>query len=255
LHCSTDKKATIMKLVLTSFLPAFLWVAVTLATESESPNVVRIHHRVAHPNLPVVPFVERGTIVLPDSSNTRAGSAPSSKVSLVPSESIQDDLASFAEEIPPSLAGGMYQIALEHPGDEDESQWAVSVVKTCLLPESTSDTLVLHFSASGKPFTLDYFVSPVPHDGACPQSKSNDSTSVYPALKDTSVILRPASLPPLPELRTPPPLTPQGEPVQPVAEKSFIQKYWIYIVILLGAVLMSGPQEEPQKGGGGAKTD
>jgi hypothetical protein len=39
-----------------------------------------------------------------------------------------------------------------------------------------------------------------------------------------------------PELRTPPPLTPQGEPVQPVPEQSFIQKYWIYILIALGAL-------------------
>jgi hypothetical protein len=39
-----------------------------------------------------------------------------------------------------------------------------------------------------------------------------------------------------PELRKPPSLTPQGEPVQPVPEQSFIQKYWIYILIAVGAL-------------------
>lgn len=43
-----------------------------------------------------------------------------------------------------------------------------------------------------------------------------------------------------PELRVPPPLTPQGEPVQAVPEKSFIQKYWIYILVALGALRKCG---------------
>ena len=40
-----------------------------------------------------------------------------------------------------------------------------------------------------------------------------------------------------PELRAPPPLTPEGQVVTPEPEKSFIQKYWIYIagfLIVLG---------------------
>jgi len=55
-----------------------------------------------------------------------------------------------------------------------------------------------------------------------------------------------------PELRKPPPLTPQGEPVQPVPEQSFIQKYWIYILIALGALVLTGggePEEVPKEGG------
>lgn len=36
-----------------------------------------------------------------------------------------------------------------------------------------------------------------------------------------------------PELRAPPPFTPQGEVVKPVPEKSFIQKYWMYIAALV----------------------
>ncbi len=39
-----------------------------------------------------------------------------------------------------------------------------------------------------------------------------------------------------PQLRTPPPLTQQGTPVEPVPERSFIQKYWVYIVVALAAL-------------------
>jgi hypothetical protein len=37
-------------------------------------------------------------------------------------------------------------------------------------------------------------------------------------------------------LKEPPQLSPQGDVVQPVPEKSFIQKYWIYIVGVLLAI-------------------
>jgi len=36
-----------------------------------------------------------------------------------------------------------------------------------------------------------------------------------------------------PELRSPPPLTPEGQVVTPEPEKSFIQKYWIYILAVM----------------------
>jgi hypothetical protein len=39
-----------------------------------------------------------------------------------------------------------------------------------------------------------------------------------------------------PELRAPPPLTPQGEPVKPEAEKPFLQKYWMYILAVVIAL-------------------
>ncbi|KAF9645667.1 hypothetical protein BDM02DRAFT_3119810 [Thelephora ganbajun] len=36
-----------------------------------------------------------------------------------------------------------------------------------------------------------------------------------------------------PELRSPPPLTPEGKVATPEPEKSFTQKYWVYIVALM----------------------
>lgn len=48
-----------------------------------------------------------------------------------------------------------------------------------------------------------------------------------------------------PELRAPPPLTPEGKVVAPEPEKTFLQKYWVYIlafmVILGQSVLPSMP--------------
>jgi len=36
-----------------------------------------------------------------------------------------------------------------------------------------------------------------------------------------------------PELKVPPPLTPEGQPVQPVQEQTFFQKYWMHIIGIL----------------------
>jgi len=36
-----------------------------------------------------------------------------------------------------------------------------------------------------------------------------------------------------PELRSPPPLTPEGQVVTPEPEKTFLQKYWIYILAVM----------------------
>lgn len=75
-----------------------------------------------------------------------------------------------------------------------------------------------------------------------------------------------------PELRPPPPLTPEGQVVTPEPEKSFLQKYWIYILaffVFLGqfsllshhssrlltgtvAVTPGAPEEEGGGGPGGS---
>jgi hypothetical protein len=46
-----------------------------------------------------------------------------------------------------------------------------------------------------------------------------------------------------PELRKPPPLTLEGEPVKPVPEQSFFQKYWMYGLIAMAALRKSRPIE------------
>ncbi|KAJ8587191.1 hypothetical protein M405DRAFT_852998 [Rhizopogon salebrosus TDB-379] len=207
----------------------------------ESPELkLRLMHRVVHPNLPVTPWSELGEVTIPPftSIHPTGYQAP-----LLLAESLQDDLAGFAEAVDPNMPGAMYHVAIEHPLSED-ALWSVSSMKACLLPSSTSANVVIHFSVAGDPFAIDYTVSPVPQDGVCPET----STGSYPA-HNASVVLKSPRLPPLPELRVPPPLTPEGEPITPVPEKSFVQKYWIYMVVVLGALLISGPADEPAKGG------
>ena len=140
----------------------------------------------------------------------------------------------------------------------------------CHLDKASSEILILHLinGQDYNPFALDYFLSPIPHDGSCKgphKSRKGLTPSIslqrfankIQHLNSTILLRRPDSPPsyvPMsihllrkyiqhilyrPELHAPPPLTPQGEVVQPVPEKSFLQKYWMYIVALLLIFCMS----------------
>ncbi|KAG1892319.1 hypothetical protein F4604DRAFT_1698847 [Suillus subluteus] len=213
-----------------------------VTSQTNESTELRLMHRVVHPDLPVTPWAELGTVSIP---SFKFISPTGSHAPLSLAESLQDDLAEFADAVNPNMQGAMYHVAIELP----ESEGSVSSIKACLLPSSTSANIVIHFSATGEPFAIDYSVSPVPQDGICPVT----STESYPA-HNASVVLKSPRMAPLPELRIPPPLTPEGEPVVPVPEKSFVQKYWIYMVVVLGALLISGPGEDsPSSDGKGGK--
>jgi len=139
----------------------------------------------------------------------------------------------------------LYQVALELEGD---SAWAVSSVKACHLQSATADSIILHLSSEQEAFNLDYFVSLVPHDGSCPEPTAEART--FLTTNNSTISLRHARLPPSPELRTPPPLTPQGQVVVPEPEQNFIQKYWMYLLgVLLVMMLAPAPAEEGQGSG------
>ncbi|KAG1840071.1 hypothetical protein DFJ58DRAFT_811146 [Suillus subalutaceus] len=209
-----------------------------VTSQTNESTELRLMHRVVHPDLPVTPWAELGTVSIP---SFKSISPTGSHAPLSLAESLQDDLAEFADAVNPNMQGAMYHVAIELP----ESEGSVSSIKACLLPSSTSANIVIHFSATGEPFAIDYSVSPVPQDGICPVT----STGSYPA-HNASIVLKSPRMAPLPELRIPPPLTPEGEPVVPVPEKSFVQKYWIYMVVVLGALLISGPGEDSPSGDG-----
>ncbi|KAF8138449.1 hypothetical protein EV363DRAFT_1155534 [Boletus edulis] len=223
-------------------------IALLLVSFADAQGI-RVQHRVVHPNLPITPWSELGTVALP---SLHSISPSGSHATLNPSDTLLDDLSKFTQSVDPTLEGAMYQVALERPGVTDDV-WPTSVVKACHLPGSTSAHLTIHFSPSGLPFAVDHFVSPVPHDGSCPALDTHKS---YPALNTTISLMLPRQPPQrvhflTPELRTPPPLTAEGEPMAPAPEKSFLQKYWIYIVVILGVLLISGPADEPAGNGGG----
>jgi len=177
---------------------------------------------------------------------------------MVPSPQLYDSLVSFSEmlETLQNTDGALYQLALEHEGDTSNALWDLSSVKICHLDKASSETLILHLinAQDYNPFALDYFVLPIPHDGSCREphvSKKGPTPSI--SLQNfadkiqhlnSTILLRKPDSPPLPELRAPPPLTPQGEVVQPVPEKSFLQKYWMYIAALLLIFFLAGGDEE-----------
>ncbi|EPQ59407.1 hypothetical protein GLOTRDRAFT_109672 [Gloeophyllum trabeum ATCC 11539] len=226
------------------FSQTFL-LAALLALISAADAQSRLFHRVHHPALqPPLAFSERGTLHIADSVAT-----------LEHSETYSDDLEEFASVLQ-QYPDALYQVAMDRAGEKDEARWDVSSVKACHLPRATAESIVLHLSPyDGKPFTLDYFVSPIPHDGSCPTPKKtagSQSSFALTPLNNVTILLRSPTSPPRPELRAPPPLTPQGEPVKPPVEKSFIQKYWIYVAALLVALLIApSPAEEGQGGEGG----
>jgi hypothetical protein len=196
----------------------------------------QLYHRILHPSLPDQPFSRRGTIEEIDHGTVRIEAVPS----------LQYDALAFAETSA-HVTDALYQLALDpYPGQSD-SLWLISTVKACHLI-NPNEYIVIHLpSLGGTPFALDYFLDSVPSDGACPASGVSSPTLASP--RNATIIFSLSGQPPLPELRAPPPLTVTGDPVIQVPEKTFIQKYWLYIVIALGALFIAPSGEE----GGGAQ--
>ncbi|EPS93549.1 hypothetical protein FOMPIDRAFT_1170418 [Fomitopsis schrenkii] len=231
-----------------------LLAALPSALADASP---RLFHRIVDPASPDVPFVPRALLSV-------TGSGPAARASLAPAQNLEADLAHFASAVH-HTPGALYQVALER--DADPSTWPISSVKACYLPHSTSEEFAVHLDSDGTPIAVDYFVGPIPHDGSCPQHKrtGRKSNTMVPAssssenesapellhTRNTTVVLKTPTLPPLPSLRVPPPLTPEGTPVVPPPEKTFLQKYWMYIAVAMVALLISPGGEEEKEGGGG----
>ncbi|KAI0719497.1 hypothetical protein C8T65DRAFT_635499 [Cerioporus squamosus] len=226
-----------------SRLALSLLVCPLLAAASD----LRVHHRIFHPSLPAESFAERATLYL-------SGSGPATAARLVPSEAYANDLRDFAATAE-GLKDALYQVALERPGDQDQTQWATSSVLACHLPASSSESFTVHLDQNGTPFSLDYFVGPVPRDGSCPKRGRKASAGSSPVelrpIVNTTVALRFPTFPPLPALRVPPPITAEGKPVEPPKEKSFLEKYWMYIVIALVALTFAPSPPEEESGGRG----
>ncbi|KAG7096804.1 hypothetical protein E1B28_004213 [Marasmius oreades] len=219
-----------MLLVLSFFL-------LPLAVTSQQVN---LYHRLQLLNGQQSTFIKRGAIVYEDSHSASYHPSPSAL------EHYGQFSATLQEIDRVDQDRILYQVALERDGD-----WDISSVKWCHLPQISSETLILHTTDTSQPTShaIDYFVSPILPDGACPVKGSLSASFEHLARLNTTVLLRTPRLPPLPELRTPPPLTPEGKPAEPVPEKSFIQKYWMYIAAALVALLMSGGASEEGQGG------
>jgi hypothetical protein len=226
---------------------------------SDGPQPYRLHHRIYHPAFERPLFEPRGLVHL-------RGPEGVGLPFLEPVKNIQEHFDNFGSALRTGARAGdsvdevLYQFALERPGDANHWAWDVSSVKACHLKDAKEEKLIVHLSPhDGTPYAIDYFISPIPHDGACSWSKTkkgkktiSPQSFAFKAFTNTTVELRVGQLPPVPALRPMPQLTPQGEVKQPEPEKTFIQKYWIYMVgVLIALLIAPGPDES--EGGGAPK--
>ncbi|KAF8517826.1 hypothetical protein JB92DRAFT_2713200 [Gautieria morchelliformis] len=192
----------------------------SLAHAEASP---KLYHRIWDPYTPPQPFSLRATVQ----------NSQESGLVLIAADNVDQLILD-----PDHPEGSLYQVALQRDGDLTENDWDISSVKACHVAGIKSDIVKLHLSSSETVYAIDYFVHPVPRDGSCPKKKPASRTSI--SFTNTTLIIGTAGKAPLPELRAPPQLSPQGEPVQPQPEQSFIQKYWMYIA--MGLITLGSSQ-------------
>ncbi|KAI0003100.1 hypothetical protein BJV74DRAFT_572028 [Russula compacta] len=210
-------------------------------------HAFQLHHRILHPSLPQLSFHNRASILSDVAGNPRIDPAPT----------FQSDFAAFAEAA--HVTDALYQLALD-PGSD--SPWLISSVKACHLVDTANEHIILHLPhPGGTPFALEYFLDSAPFDGTCPPGRPSLALP-----QNVTITISVPKRPPLfvvivlmsdqiphcnpfyrPHLRVPLPLTSTGDPIVPEPEKSFLQKYWLYIVIALGALLIAPGEEGPRE--------
>ncbi|RKO91136.1 hypothetical protein BDK51DRAFT_31163 [Blyttiomyces helicus] len=160
----------------------------------------------------------------------------------------------------PGTAGesALYRVSLRTRGENGITLNAT--VPLCLLETAKRrDQFTLHLDSNGNPWHLDYLVAATecknadilgplrnligPLSNRIPNFL--DLKDAVTKFKSQVLISKPieGARPKLQELVD----TPDGKPI---AEQSFFQKYWFYIIPILILVGMSSAAEEPAKGGG-----
>ena len=127
-------------------LPLLLTVPPLLVAASPP---LRLHHRTFHPSLPDTPYSELAILHL-------SGSGPAAETRLVPSQTYAENLREYFSAVE-GLTDALYQVALERPGDVDQTQWATSSVLavspsfSIRLPTACPRHLVTDYGALGAP--------------------------------------------------------------------------------------------------------
>ncbi|PVG03500.1 hypothetical protein CPB86DRAFT_662232, partial [Serendipita vermifera] len=210
----------------------FELILVTLTLlQSACALQVNLHHRLFVPKAPSqAPFTYKGSIEI-----------DSIAALYIPAHSGSLDLKSIVSDAAQNNKA-LYQVALELP-EQDSDSWPFTSVKACHLAQASEERIWVHVSSHGVPHSISYWVAPTPDNGACPVTASVDSTLQN---WNTTVAIKTPTAPLLPQLRVPPPLTPDGKPVEVPEEKTFLQKYWMHILgaFLLISFIAPAPEEE-----------
>jgi len=141
----------------------------------------------------------------------------------------------------------VYQVALELPNVNQDS-WPFASVRACHSRLANGERFWLHVSqTTGTPYSLSYWLTGVPNNAACSIAQAMPRR-IDMANWNTTVIVKSPASPPSPQLRVPPTLTPEGAPVEPEADKSFIQKYWLPLIgaFLIITIILPAPEESAQ---------
>ncbi|CAG8453104.1 2688_t:CDS:2 [Ambispora leptoticha] len=141
----------------------------------------------------------------------------------------------------------LYHIKLVDEQDPNKS--FISFTKWCLLLTSDfEDEIIIHLDKDSNLFHFDYYTT---QPLCTASSDAYKNVPSIPKFKTTAQTIK-AVKGVRPKLAKAAPLRPDGTIETPPPEKSFLQKYWIYIVPLLIVLLFGGgPEEEGQRGQGG----
>ncbi|KIO22999.1 hypothetical protein M407DRAFT_244958 [Tulasnella calospora MUT 4182] len=250
-----------------------------------------VHHRLLHlsSDVELPQFEHRGAIDLSPPAQQQqqlaktASSSPTFQPDSGSSAKIEEWINRWKDD--PAYHNGeiFYQVALQRREEDKPETWDVQSVRLCHVPLSTSDSFVLHLTPSAKSVIdrqgrgddgsksesfddrdslvewFSYYVDPVPRDGSCSPATLSKTTKKgkkqpqAPPLSNSTVEVRDVRYTPKVALRAPVPMTPTGEPIKPPPEKSFLQKYWMYIGAFLLVLAVAAPPEAeggPDNGAG-----
>ncbi|KAF9464422.1 hypothetical protein BDZ94DRAFT_492688 [Collybia nuda] len=163
-----------MRLVAALVLVAFPFVVAAELVQ------LKLFHRLFHPAAGTTPYTHRATLLIDEHNAISVQLAPS----------FADDLITFGDvlrSVGKEAHLALYQVALERSGDKTEAEWDISSVKACHLLQASSESIHLHTldPHNPNPYALDYFIAPIPHDGACQTGKYKGTAQV---LVDTNPV-------------------------------------------------------------------
>lgn len=182
------------------------------------------------------------------------GSAPTHSFTDRLSATERDALAQLVADASQEQGQALYRIKVEIPGtDGKPAKQSVTATKLCMLRSAQlKDQFHLNVDEKGYPYHVQY-------DALSESCEETSTSSAGTALSTHVTVSRPirgpSPLGDMPATAKPAKVEydEKGNVKKPEPEKSFIQKYWMYIVPVLVMFLLT-PGEPPQQGGGGSSS-
>ncbi|GAA5955305.1 hypothetical protein JCM3765_003276 [Sporobolomyces pararoseus] len=236
-------------------------------------ETLKLYHRFTYPLTASSPsdtseWIERGEISVTTSQSPEEEVQPRVEYEQLESAWEGIEVPTKLEENGSNELGGVrYEVSIRKIDQGSEEAGFVSIPSCQLFSKSPGTTLnekiVLHSSTSsspsGSPTSFNGFQYSTSGETACKLSEAERSKTQFgiSGKENLEIEIRQAFIIPTPilpeqvESKTPVQLDKQGKVIPPPKPKSFIQKYWLYIVPVLIVLMMGGGPEEEQKGGGG----